>query len=330
MEELIESVGSSELTSPLSFWIGSVLLLLLIFFPRRRGKRGLAFDIQYWKRRIAFTSKRVWVLSILVAIASILMAAVAADPQILARQRVRIYGKPVMLVIDVSGSMDAQPLWGLRRDAGPIDERTNFEKARDIFNDVVGRRPDVNFGLLPFSTENYIARYFTYKNELFEDTLDNKEEISFISTGTRITEALAKAHRFLEESFPHPRGAEPDKAILLISDLETDDEAAVEMADEIERARWAGINVYVILIQRRALHGRPAALPPIKVVDIVDMNDPEGIDQVCEEIATLPSSPIREEETLLKKSLIPFLVPAILGLIVLCLTLSETRFRTIP
>jgi len=327
----MEFLGSTEFTFPLYFWIGSALVLFLIFFPLPGRRRGLALDLQYWKRRIPFKSKRVWVFSILAAIASILMGTVSADPQAPTTQSVRIYGKPVMIVIDVSGSMEAQPLRRVRRDGeAPLDERTNFEKARDIFNGLVGRRPDVNLGLLPFSTENYIARYFTYKNELFKDTLENKEEISFISTGTRIMEALSKAHGFLEESFPHPRGGEPEKAIVLISDLETDDEAALEMADEIERARWAGIKIYVILIERQATYGRPATLPAIKVVDIVEMNDEEGIDHICEEIAMLPSSPIREEESLVKKSLIPFLVPTILGLIVLSLVLSETRFRKIP
>jgi hypothetical protein len=329
VEQLRGIVGSAELTLPWYFWTAAALVFLLVFFPLPRRKRGLALDIHYWKSRVAFTSKRVWVLSTLVGIASGLLALAAADPQMLKKDSIRIYGKPVMLVLDVSGSMDAKPLGGFRRGDGPIDERTSFEKARDVFYDVVGRRPDVNFGLLPFSTERYIARYFTYKNELFEDTLENREEISFISTGTRIMEALADAHRFLDANFPHPRGGEPDKAILLISDLDADEEAAVAMADEIERARWAGINVYVILIEQQRF-GRREPLPPIKVVDIVEMSDGAGIDQICEEIATLPSAPIREEETLSKKSLITYLVPASLGLIVLSLVLSETRFRTLP
>jgi hypothetical protein len=330
VEELITFLGSAELTSPLYLGIGGALVLLLIFFPLPRRKRGLALDLRYWKKTTEFRSKRLVVLSALVLMSSLLMATVSADPQASTMQSIRIYGKPVMIVLDVSGSMGAKPRVA-RRDGGPVDERTAFEKARDVFNGLVGRRPDVNLGLLAFSTENYIARYFTYKNELFKDTLDNDEEISIISTGTRITEALAKAHRFLEESFPHPRGAEPDKAIVLVSDLDTDDEAALEMADEIERARWAGIKIYVILIERQTAYGFPSSpLPAIKVVDMVEMNDEEGIDRICEEIATLPNSPIREEETLARKSLIPFLVPAILGLIVLCLILSETRFRKIP
>jgi hypothetical protein len=330
MEELVRLLASCEFASPLYFWLGGALALFLIFFPVTRKRRGLAIDLQYWKTRLAFKSKRVWVLSILVAIASILMAGVLADPQILTKQSVRIYGKPVMLVIDVSGSMEAKPRTLARKDAGPVDQRTSFEKARDVFYDLIGRRPDVNFGLLPFSTENYIARYFTYKNELFKDTLENKEEISFISTGTRITEALAKAHIFLSVSFPRVRGSEPDKAIVLVSDLEADPEPLAEMADEIERARWAGINVYVIMIEVQPVYGRPRPLPQLKVVNMVGMNDKEGINQICEEIAALPSSPIREEEMQLRKSLIPFLIPPILGLVVLCLFLSETRFRKIP
>ena len=131
--------------------------------------------------------------------------------------------------------------------------------------------------------------------------------------------------------FPHPRGSEPDKAIILISDLEADPGPLAEMADAIERARWDGINIYVILIERPSAYGRPAPpVPQLKVLEIVSMNDREGIDQICKDIAAMQNCVIREEETSTKKSLVPVLVPAILGLMVLCLILSETRFRKIP
>lgn len=331
MEELIAFLGSIEVSFPLVLELGGALVLFLTFFPWPRQKRGLALDLRYWKRTPQFKNERVLLMSALVVVISLLLVTISADPQVPSIHSLRIYGKPVMIVIDVSGSMEAKPRV-IRRNEEPVDQRTGFEKARDVFNGLVGRRPDVNLGLLPFSTENYIARFFTYKNELFKDTLDNKEEITFISTGTRIAEAMATAHRFLDDTFPHPSGGEPDKAIVLVSDLDTDDQEALDLADQIERARWAGIKVYVILIERQqtTLGRSSSPLPALKVVDIVGMNDEKGIDRLCEEIATLPSSPIREEETLVKKSLIPILATVILGLIVGSLILSETRFKRIP
>lgn len=326
MEELIKLLASCEFASPLYFWIGSALILFSIFFPLFRKRKGLRLDLKYWEKRVEFKSRRLWVFSILVAITSILMATVLTNPQVVTQPSVSIYGKPVMAVIDVSGSMEyvERQRRPSKEAIGPAEELSNLEKAQGVFDDILSHDLGVDFGLLLYSTENYIARYFASKKELLKDTLENKEEISFIATGTRPTEALAKAHGFFSENIK-PK----DKAIVLISDLEADPEAAVEMADEIERARWAGIKIYVIIIERKAVYGRPPP-PQIKAVNMVGMNDKDGINQICEEIAAMERSPIREEEILSRKSLIPFLIPPILGLITLCLILSETRFRKIP
>lgn len=319
MEELRKFLASCEFASPLYFWIGSALVLLLIFLPLFRKRRGLRLDLTYWERRVEVKSKRVWALSILVAITSILMATVLANPQTVTKQSVLIYGKPVMAVIDVSGSMD------YRGGAGK-EGLTSFEKARGVFNDILSRHVEADFGLLPYSTEHYVARYFAYKNELLKDTLENDEEISVISTGTRTAEALAKARRFFSENVEAK-----DKAILLISDLYGDLEAMVEMAEEMEADLWVGIKVYVIVMREEQSAGSTGPSgPQIEEVKWVGMNDKYGIDQICEEIGAMESSPMGEEEILLRKSLIPFLIPPILGLIALCLILSETRFRKIP
>ncbi|GEM_PF-3092514 len=320
MEGLIKFLAPSEFASPLYFWIGSALVLLLIFLPLFRKRRGLALDLTYWERRVEFKSKRVWVLSVLVAITSILMATVLSNPQIVTRQSAPIYGKPVMAVIDLSGSMEYRGRPGK-------EGLSSFEKARGVFNDILSRDVEADFGLLLYSTEHYIARYFAFKNELLKDTLENTEEISLIATGTRTAEALAKGRRFFSENVEAK-----DKAIVLISDLEADPEAIMEMAEEMERDLLAGIKMYVIIIERegqRAVDKGPSQ-SQMQGVRMVGMNDKYGIDQICEEIAAMESSPIIEEEILLRKSLVPFLIPPILGLITLCLVLSETRFTKIP
>ncbi len=321
MEELTRFLASCEFASPLYFWMGSALVLLLIFFPLFRKRRGLRLDLKYWKGRVEFKGERVWVLWTLIAITSLLMATVLTNPRILTRQSVPIYGKPVMAVIDVSGSMEYR---GRPGKEGP----SSFEKARNVFYDLLDHNIEADLGLLLYSTEHYIARYFAPKNELLKDTLENTEEVSFISTGTRTAEALAKARRFFSENTEAK-----DKAIVLISDLEAEPEAILETAEEMERYVWAGIKIYVIFIEREkrsVVAEKPRQLQPTEGVKMVGMNDKDGIDQICAEVAAMESSPVRGEEMLLRKSLIPFLVPPILGLITLCLILSETRFRKIP
>jgi hypothetical protein len=315
MEELAKFLASCEFATPLYFWIGGALVLLLIFFPWARKRRGLAIDLQYWRPRVVFKSKRVWVLSIPVVIISILMAGAFYGPHIITRTSTLIYGKPVMLVVDVSGSM----ITGTELEP----QLTNREVALEAYNDFIARRTDINFGLIIYSTENYVARYFTYKNELFKDTLENEEEIYRIAKGTRTAEALAKARLFFADNIE-----DKGKAIVLISDLNYDCGAFSDMIEEIGRDLLAGINVYVIytLGEIEAV----ATIPQMSGLKIIAINDKYGIDQIYKEMSAMQRSPIKEEGGLLKESLIPFLILPALGMIILCLILSETRFRKIP
>jgi hypothetical protein len=145
--------------------------------------------------------------------------------------------------------------------------------------------------------------------------------------GTRTAEALAKARQFLSEKI-----TARDKAIILISDLEGDFDALIETADEIDSALKTGIKVYVIVMregkQMKAVWGPRES--QVREMKMVRMDDQDGIDHICKEIGEMERSLIREEEISLKEPLISFLIPPILGLLVLCLLLSETRLRKIP
>jgi hypothetical protein len=312
MATLADFFDSFEFATPLYFWIAGALVLLLIFLPWFGKKKGLAVDLQYWEKEVAFKSKRFWVLSLPVIIASILMVGVLSTPQITTRQITDIYGYPVMIVIDVSGSMGAG-----------YAEQTSFGNAYDAFDELVARRSDINFGLLVFSTENYVARYFINKNELFQDTLENSKEISYISKGTRITEALVKAHQFLTDNITGE-----DKAIILISDLDVDSRELLRIVEEIKKISSASINIYIIATG--AGKQKADSIPQMPRLRIMGVDDEDSIDNMCTEISAMQMSPIREEEGLSKNSLIPFLILPALVVIYICLILGETRFRKIP
>jgi hypothetical protein len=325
VEDLVRYLASTEFASPGWLWIAGPLALLLIFLPIRRKAAGLGADLVYWRPRLALKSPRLGVQSALVILATLLLAVALADPQVTVKPSVSIYGKPVMTVIDVSGSMESK----VRRrasDTGPVDLRTSFEKARDIFHDLIARKPDVNFGLLLYSTESYVARLFSYKNELLRDTVENKEEVEYISTGTRTAAALGKARSFFAKTITGK-----EKAIVLITDLDADFEAMVEMAEEMERDLWAGIRIYVIIItgdKKPSDYG--IVQSQVEGITMVEMNDKLGIDEICAKLSEMPRSPIRQEEVLLRTSLIPFLAVPALVLIGLSLLLGETRWLKIP
>lgn len=323
MEELTEFIKSFEFATPLYFWIAGAIVLVLVFLPWFRRKRGLAFDLKYWDGKVAFKSRRVWILSIPVVIATILMAGVLSTPQVTTRPVTNIYGYPVMLVVDVSGSMGVG-----------YSETTPFGYSHQIFTDLINVRGDINYGLLIFSTDRYISRYFINKNELFVDTLENTKEIGYISTGTQISGALEKAHNFFKD---HIDG---EGAVILISDMDTSSQEWRNIISEVNQMSLEGIKTYMITpydaetIVKMASYGSRMSsgvdLSQASELKIVAMDDKEGIDMISKDIVTMNMSLIREDEGLVKKSVIPYLVIPALGMIGLCLVLGETSFRKIP
>jgi len=321
MEALGKYWAGWEFASPLSFWIASALALLFVFFPPLWKRRGLTLNLTFWKKKVEFRSKVVWILPVLIAVTTVLIAATLADPQVLTQRTVPIYGKPALAVVDISGSM-----WYVGRGGEAL---AGFEKAREVLNEVLDGDLEADFGLLLFSSENYIARYFAPKKELLKDTLEVTEEIQEISYGTRAAAALALARRFLSDKIKAK-----DKALILISDLQESPSATAETTQELEKILKAGVKVYIIFMSQERLANigeEPRPIPiQLQGLDIVEMDDRYGISRIRREIASMASSPIKEEAVLSRTSLISYLVPPILGLVTLCLVLSETCFRRIP
>lgn len=327
MAELIELLASWRFAFPIGLGIGGACVLLVLL--QIRGKRGgLALDLGYWASKVDLRSKGAWVMTLLVVVASLLMTSALADPQVMAQERVSIYGKPVMAVVDISGSMDYQ---ARVRPSSPGEatqrERSNIEKARAIYADVLSHDLGVDYGLLLYSTELYIARYFAFKKSLLQDCLENDEEIAFISTGTRTATALTLARQFLTKNVPVG-----DKAILLISDMQGDMDAMLAMAEQMENCQYAGIKLFVIVIGPDSAMAIDTATPSPEVEGamMVQMTDQVGIDQLCQELMAMKDAPVSQEETPVQKDVTPFLAGAALGLVLLCLVLSEGRFRRIP
>jgi hypothetical protein len=312
MEDIINFLGSLKFTHPLYFWIAGVLILLVILFPWAKKRAGLSIDSQYLRGKTTIKSKRFWMLLIPVVIALVLVAGALSDPQVIEKEVTYIYGYPVMLIVDVSGSMGAG-----------INQQTSYEESLEVFNDLIARRGNINFGLILFSAENYVARYFIDKNELFQDTLENKADVVEIANGTWPSRALVKAREFLTDDIKGD-----GKVIIFISDLYVSGQERTNLAQEITRISLAGINLYILATGEE--DQSTAEIPQVSGVKVIDMNDKDGIDLMCQEIYSMQMSPIREEETKTGKSLIPFLVLPALVIIGLCLVLSETRFQKIP
>lgn len=316
MGDLIRFLSSCELSSPRYFWIGSALLFLFFLPYWEKRDRGLRINLGYWERKIKLRSKRKWVLPLFIAITSFLMITALADPQIVSRQTVFIQGKPVMLVIDISGSMDVIP---------PGEEISYYEKAKQVVEYILNWDVGTDFGILLYSTENYIARYFTNKNELLRDTMENWGEVNYISAGTRTGSALENLRNFFFQKIEAR-----DKAIIILSDLIEDfsTEGLVYVEEEMKKLRNMGVDIYVVVMAEEE-EEEEVIKPPVEGVKYVSYYDDRGIDAILQEVAAMESSPLWQEVFTTRKSIAPLLIITAILLISVCIILSETRFRKI-
>lgn len=319
MEDLIKTLVSIELASPLYFWLGAPLILLFIFSPVFRKTRKMRFDLGYWRKKVALFNRKLCLIPVLIVIISLLTVFILANPQILVEDITQIRGRPVMVVVDISGSTTAR-----------FDRETTVsEKIRQVFNEITANQDlGASFALLIYSDDSYIVRDFTSNAELLKDTLENTEEIRQISFGTKTAKALARASIFFKEFLPEAQ----DKNIVLITDLIDD---LSEVGQEIQRCLADGIKVQVMVMQRSPAKAQEkiellkANLGGEKI-NIVWAGDENSIDKINQEIANMESALIWEEKTLSRKSLVPALLPALLGLVVLSALVSETVFRKKP
>jgi Ca-activated chloride channel family protein len=312
MEELGEFFSSFRLGTPVYFWIAIAVALIVIFFPFLKKSR-LAIDLKYWEEKIKFRSKRVWRLSVPVILITIMLAGAIAAPQVKVTSSTDIYGIPVLLAMDVSGSMGGAT-----------------SKTLEAYYNMVSNRGDINFGLMLFSSESYIIRYFVNKDELLEDTLENSDEIAEIAGGTYIANALEKAYSFITENTDSE-----EKAIILLSDLDVKDEDEwADIVEEMNSITGEGIRLYIVFTGKEDqfdIEGQTIEdVSGIFGVELVALDDTEGIDRICAEISSMELSLIREEEDYTKESVIHyFVIPALL-IMGISLILTETRFRKIP
>lgn len=315
MEELVSFWDSIKFYDPQYFWIAIVLILLLTFIPWSRKKRGMALDLQYWKPHVVLNSKRVWILSIPIVLISLLLATILANPQIVTRTSSLIQGKPVMAVVDASASMVSASYLS--------PKESSRDTARQVFNNLIALRADLNFGLMIYASQNYVARHFTYKNELFIDTLENQDELLSIAQQTRTGEALASANQFLTNNI---KGQ--DKAIILISDLDYNALELPIMKEEIDAILKKGIKLYII--SSNGDEEAMARIPKPEGAQVISSYDKNSINKMYEELIAMQTSIIRTDEQLSKTNCIPVIIPPVLGTMIICFILSETRFIKIP
>lgn len=128
-------------------------------------------------------------------------------------------GIDVMIALDVSNSM-------LANDIKP----NRLDNAKQLIFRLMQQQPDDRIGLVLFAGTAYVQMPLTFDRSAAENIVSVAAPAAFRSQGTAIGDALKKAQlSFGEES-------KRFKTVLLITDGETHDENALEMAGELAQS----------------------------------------------------------------------------------------------
>lgn len=312
---MMQTLASLEFREPLLLLLGLLAVPVFLLARRSPGRvvfssfRALPRSAGSWRARLA------WVPDVLLALATLGLAVALAGPRIGERfSRVEREGIAIMMVVDISGSMQALDL--STEDA----ERTRLQAVQDVFEGFVlgdselDGRPDDAIGLVSFAGYADTACPLTLDHENLVAIARDLEIVRDRSEdGTAIGDALGLAVERLRESTAQSR-----IAVLLTDGVNN---AGIESpAAAAELARAMGVKVYTIgagttglapvrvqdpFTGRPVLRSMPVEVDEATLENIAEVTggrffratDAEGLVAVYEEIDRLERTRITEERS---------------------------------
>jgi Ca-activated chloride channel family protein len=316
-----------------------VLLVPLIYFEMRskRTRRSIAFSSTGLFSESGLTANPIkrhgkTILRVLVLA---LIAAAAARPQTgRSESSIRTEGIDIMLVLDTSGSMQAQD----------FQPNNRLFVAKEVVKEFIPKRTHDRIGLVVFSAEALSQCPLTLDHDVLLGLVD-KVDFGMLQDGTAIGVALATACNRLKDSKAKSR------VVVLLTDGQNN-AGMISPSTAADIAKSLGIKVYTIGVGTRGYAPFPVEDPVFgrRLVQMqVDLDegtlrdiakktggeyfratDTEELKKIYEQIDRLEKSTIETKTfTNYTEKYLIFAVPALL-LLVLELGLAESLLREVP
>ncbi len=323
------------------FWALTLLPLVMLW----RGRRGPVAAIQYsdvgLARAVARKSRSrignwVWLLAVL---AAVLMIAGLARPQRgHSRTEVTANGIDIVLVLDVSGSMQAL-------DFLVDSQRVNrIEVVKSVVGKFIDERPNDRIGLIAFAGSPYLVSPITLDHDWLQQNLE-RVAIGGVDDGTAIGSAIAAAVNRLRTT------PAKSKVVILLTDG-MNNTGKISPLAAAEAARALGVKIYTIGVGVRGKAPVPVrdeagnmrlVMAQVDVDEktlqtVADLTggkfyratDTDSLQKIYEQINRLETSAqtvqkFEHYDELYRWALVPAL--AILGL---GFFLQQTRYRSLP
>lgn len=237
-------------------WALLLALLPLLLHWRKPASQSVdapVFPVGHWLSDLPGVSRQgnavpLW-QRLLLALMWLLLVLALARPQHVGEQvQMPVTGRDLMLVVDISPSMDEQDMVIRGRSINRL------QAVKRVLNDFISRRQGDRLGLILFGTEPYVQAPLTFDLETVR-TLLMEAGLGMAGRATAIGDAIGLAIKRLRD-----RPQDQRVAILLTDGANTAGEITPDKATEIAAA--AGVRLYTIgigaesMVQRGLLGSR--------------------------------------------------------------------------
>ncbi|SFR41601.1 Ca-activated chloride channel family protein [Marinobacter gudaonensis] len=239
-------------------WPWVLLLIALPVLLQWRKPRGQSVDapvlpVGHWLSDLPGVSRKgsavpFWQRLLLLLMWVLLVIALARPQHVGEQVQMPVSGRDLMLVVDISPSMDEQDMVLQGRSINRL------QAVKRVLDDFITRRQGDRLGLILFGTEPYVQAPLTFDLETLR-TLLNEAGLGMAGRATAIGDAVGLATKRLRD-----RPQDQRVVVLLTDGANTAGEITPDKATEIAAA--AGVRIYTIgigaesMVQRGLLGSR--------------------------------------------------------------------------
>jgi Ca-activated chloride channel homolog len=239
-------------------WPWVLVLVLVPLILKWRKPRGQSVDapvlpVGHWLSDLPGVSRRgnavpLWQQLLLFLMWTLLVVALARPQHVGEQMQMPVSGRDLMLVVDISPSMDEQDMVLQGRSINRL------QAVKRVLDDFISRRQGDRLGLILFGTEPYVQAPLTFDLETVR-TLMNEAGLGMAGRATAIGDAVGLATKRLRN-----RPQDQRVVVLLTDGANTAGEITPDKATEIAAA--ASIRLYTIgigaesMVQRGLLGSR--------------------------------------------------------------------------
>ncbi len=218
---------------PHALWLLLLLIPLVAWYVIRRHKEP-ALGISTIAPLVAVSGGwRSWLRHVLFAMRCLAIAClivVIARPQSFdSWSRTNVEGTDIVLVLDISGSMQA----------GDLGKTNRLEAAKKVASQFVSGRTNDNMGLVLFAGESFSAVPLTSDRALLSNYISGVKVGQISADGTAIGDGIASAINRIKD------GVAVSKSIILITDG-TNNAGVVAPETAAEIAKDLGVKIYTV------------------------------------------------------------------------------------